>query len=66
MAIINVPDTDTFDMWRQKMNLLAQLQGDLTLLATPLTTDLVSAINSTFLAIDGQSRRTLILSIAMS
>lgn len=66
MALINVPDTDTFDIWRQKTNLLAQRQGDLALLITPVTTDLVSAINSLSASTDENIRSTLVRAIAMA
>ncbi len=66
MAIINVPDTDTFDIWRQKTNLIAQRQGDLVLLTTPVTTDLVSAINSLSSSLSEDIRSCLIRAIAMA
>jgi len=65
MAIPNVPDTDTFDIWRQKTNLIAQLEGDLTLLLTPVTTDLVAAINSILDLFEDDLRAMLIRAIAM-
>lgn len=66
MAIPNVPDTDTFDLWRQKTNLIAQLEGDLDLLQTSVKTDLVSAINSLISELGGSDRAILIRAIAMS
>lgn len=36
MTIINVPDTDSFDLWRQKTNLLSLSQGDVEKLTIPL------------------------------
>lgn len=66
MAIISVVDTDTFDIWRQKTNLLSQQQGDLDLLLTSVKTDLVSAINEVFSSLNDSGREILIRSIFMS
>lgn len=63
MAIPSVNTTsDTFDLWRIKTNLIATLEGDLTLLATTVKTDLVSAINETVT----DTRALLIRAIAMA
>lgn len=66
MAIVNVPKTDSFDQWRQKTNLLASQVGDITLLMTPITTDIVSAINSLIALFNDDFRRVLIRAIGMS
>lgn len=66
MAIINVNVEETFSLWRQKTNLLAQQQGDIALLLTPVTTNLVSAINSLISNNEENDRSVLIRSIAMS
>lgn len=65
MAIINVPKTDTFDIWRQKTNQIALLEGDLTLLTLPAP-DLVTAINNILALIDDKDREVLIRAIAMA
>jgi hypothetical protein len=62
MAIVNVPKTDTFDMWRQKTNQISTSVGDLSLLNTVDNSSIVAAINSLF----DDLRRVLIRSIAMS
>jgi hypothetical protein len=62
MAIVNVPKTDTFDLWRQKTNQIAQTIGDPALLQTTVNTSIVDAINSIF----NDLRRVLIRSIGMS
>jgi len=46
MAIIKVPDTDSFDLWRQKTNLIAIQQGDLNRLIAPLTMPISGTISS--------------------
>ena len=37
--------TDTFETWRQKTNLISSNVGDPDNLTTPVTTDLVQALN---------------------
>lgn len=66
MAIPNIPDTDSFDLWRQKTNLIAQIEGDLDNLLTVDKTNLVAAINEIFLALGNVGRDVLIRAIAMS
>lgn len=46
MAIISVIKENSFGQWREKTNDLAQQQGDLALLETPVTTSIVDALNS--------------------
>lgn len=58
--------TDTFDLWRENTNLIAQDQGTLSDLKTEKKNNLVSAINSLLEDTDFQFRRNLALSIAMS
>ena len=66
MAIVNVPKTDNFSQWRLKTNLIATQQGDLVLLTTPVTTDIVAAINSLVGLFNDDLRRILIRSIGMA
>jgi len=66
MAIINVPDKDSFDLWRQKTNLISQTMGDLTLLNTTDKSNLVAAINEVLSGTADNQRRVLIRAIAMS
>lgn len=46
MAIIKVPDTDSFDLWRQKTNLLSLQQGDFSRLIAPLSYPIVGTVTS--------------------
>lgn len=46
MQIIKVPDTDSFDLWRQKTNLLALVQGDLDRLLVPMNYPIVGTVSS--------------------
>lgn len=46
MAIIKVPDTDSFDLWRQKTNLLSLQQGDFNRLVAPLTYPITGTVTS--------------------
>jgi hypothetical protein len=46
MAIIKTPDTDSFDLWRQKTNLASIEQGDLARLIVPLTYSLTGTVTS--------------------
>lgn len=48
MTIINVPDTDSFDLWRQKTNLLSLSQGDVEKLTTPLDNSAIAGTISSF------------------
>ena len=81
MEIINVPNTDTFDCWRQKTNVLAERQGNLTTLHANISGDnrnnLVDAINEVIQDTEDSinevisnsviyRRRTLANAIAMS
>ena len=66
MAIVNVVKTDNFKQWRDKTNLIATQQGDLVLLTTPVTTDIVAAINSILATIGDDNRRFFIRAIAMA
>lgn len=66
MAIVNVPKTDSFDQWRQKTNVIANNVGDISLLLTPVNTDVVSAINSLLGFFNDDLRRVLIRAIGMS
>lgn len=70
MEIINVPNTDTFDCWRQKTNVLAERQGNLTTLDASISEDnrnnLVDAINAAISNSIAYRRRTLANAIAMS
>jgi hypothetical protein len=45
MAIINVPETDNFEQWRQKTNSISTNQGDVSSLVTIDKTSVVNAIN---------------------
>lgn len=45
MALVTVLDTDTFQGWKDKSNLLASQVGDLALLATTNKTSIINAIN---------------------
>lgn len=65
-CVINVPDTDSFDLWRQKTNLIAQQIGCLDDLLTTDKSDLVSAINEVITIIEEKDRDVLIRAIAMS
>jgi len=46
MAIINVPDTDSFDLWRQKTNLISLQQGDFARLIVPLDYAITGTVSS--------------------
>lgn len=46
MSIIRVPDTDSFDLWRQKTNLLSLQQGDFSRLVAPLNYPIVGTVTS--------------------
>jgi len=66
MSLINVPDTYSFDLWRLAENLIAQYEGDLTLLNTVIKTDLVSAINEVNGNVSNLGKSVLVLAIAMA
>ena len=66
MAVIQIPDGHSFDLWRQKTNLIGEAVGDLTLLETTVQTDLVSAINEVLSSSTSQDREILVRAIAMS
>jgi len=46
MPILKVPDTDSFDLWRQKTNLLALQQGDFQRLIAPLVYPISGSVTS--------------------
>lgn len=46
MAIIKVPDTDSFDLWRQKTNLISIEHGDFGRLVVPLSFPLTGTVSS--------------------
>lgn len=47
MSIVRVPDTDSFDLWRQKTNLSSLQQGDLSrLIAGSLTFPIAGTVSS--------------------
>ena len=58
--------TNTFDLWRQKTNLIAQDQGTLSDLTTTTKNSLVEAINEVLEVTNLGFRKNLALSIAMS
>ena len=66
MAIPVVTKKDSVGIWREKTNLIAALEGDLTLLLTTAQSDLVSAINELFTSIGDLEQDTLIFAVAMS
>lgn len=66
MAVVEVVKHDTFDIWRQKTNTISINIGDLNLLTTPSTSDIVSAINSLNANIDDSIRRAVIVSLALN
>lgn len=54
MTIIHVPDTDSFDLWRQKTNLLSLQQGDFARIADPLIvpiTGLVTTVGDSLIGV---------------
>ena len=54
MTIIHVPDTDSFDLWRQKTNLLSLQQGDFARIANPLIvpiTGLVTTVGTSLIGV---------------
>lgn len=53
MALINVPDTDNFDIWRQKTNLLSIQQGDFERLIVPMTFTIAGTVSSAGVDITG-------------
>lgn len=65
---VNVPKTDTFDVWRQKMNQLSADVGDLTQLNPPLngSTSLVEAINNISLVVANNERGILVRAMALT
>lgn len=46
MTIIHVPDTDSFDLWRQKTNLLSLQQGDFARIANPLIVPITGLVTT--------------------
>jgi hypothetical protein len=66
MAIEFVEKHDTFDTWRTKTNQISLNVGDLNLLTTPSTSDIVSAINSMNQQLSDNIRKAVILSIALN
>ena len=66
MAVVEIKRKDTFDIWRTKMNTISVNVGDLNLLTTPSTTDIVSAINSLGSFQTDQVRRSIIISLALN
>lgn len=66
MAVINVIKQDTFGVWRQKTNLLAQEVGDLALLTTPTNVSIVAAVNSIVASIQDSARDAMIRAIVLS
>ena len=66
MAIPNVELEDSFDLWRLKTNLIAQIEGDLDDLLTVDKSSLVAAINEVYSALGNVGRDVLIRAIAMS
>ena len=46
MAVINVPDTDSFDLWRQKTNLISLVVGDLDRLAVSMNYPIAGTVSS--------------------
>lgn len=66
MAIVTVEKTDTFDIWRQKTNTISINIGDLDLLTTPSATDIVDAINSLMEYAEDNTRRSIIIGLALN
>jgi len=66
MSIPIVPKTDSVDIWRQKTNLIAELEGDLDLLLTTDKTSLVAAINEVLGTVGAFEQDALIRAIAVS
>jgi len=46
MTIIHVPDTDSFDLWRQKTNLLSLQQGDFARIVNPLIVPITGLVTT--------------------
>jgi hypothetical protein len=63
MPLVNVPITDSFDIWRQKTNLISVQQGDLTLLLTIDQTSLVASLNEIYNLIQGNIKSVWVRSI---
>lgn len=65
---VNIPKTDTFDLWRQKCNQLSQEVGNLDLLVPPLdvATSVVDALNIIQATVASNERGILVRAIAMS
>ena len=66
MALIQITENESFDTWRQRINDIATNQGDLVLLNTTATSDLVAAINSILVGSEDDQRRILIRAIFMA
>jgi hypothetical protein len=66
MAVEFIEKHDTFGTWRDKINNISLNVGDLNLLTTPSTSDIVSAINSLGDLSDENIRRSVIISLALN
>jgi hypothetical protein len=66
MAVIIIDQKESLNQGRVKTNELSQNVGDLDLLTTPVTTDLVSAINSVDASVGQQDKKMLLFAIAVS
>ena len=53
MTIIHVPDTDSFDLWRQKTNLLSLQQGDFARIANPLIVPITGLVTTVGTSLNG-------------
>ena len=65
---VNVPKTDTFDIWRQKFNELSADVGDITQLNPPLdtATNIVDALNMVQGIVNNNERAILVRAMALT
>lgn len=66
MPIIFIDQKESLNQGREKTNELSENVGDLDLLTTPVTTDIVAAVNSINASIGQQDKKILLFAIAVS